>query len=138
VRQWWTQADVLEALSAVHAADEQLATARSTSDLLARASILRADLTRLLGEDDPRRRDVLRLLDRLTDESNELLMVAVEGMREQDDDERSTGTGLRERLQKRGERPTRRRTRPEPDEDQQPVVADDDDEPGNDDLPWKA
>jgi hypothetical protein len=55
-------------VSAVHAADEQLTLARSRSDLVARVPVLRADLTRLLDRDDPRRRDVLRLLDRVMEE----------------------------------------------------------------------
>ena len=69
VRQWWTQADVLEGLAAVHGADEELTEASKRSDLLARVPLVRADLTRLLAQDDPRRRDVLRLLDRLSDEN---------------------------------------------------------------------
>jgi len=70
-RQWWGQGDALSALSAVHAADEELTTVRLRSDLLARAPLLRADLARLLAQDDPRRRDVLRVLDRVVDEANE-------------------------------------------------------------------
>lgn len=69
VRQWWTQADVLEGIAAVHGADEELTAASTRPDLLARVPLVRADLTRLLDQDDPRRRDVLRLLDRLDDEN---------------------------------------------------------------------
>jgi hypothetical protein len=72
-RQWWSQADAISALSAIHAADEELAAARPRTDLLARLPVLRADLAGLLGQDDPRRRDVLRLLDRLVDSADEEL-----------------------------------------------------------------
>jgi hypothetical protein len=60
----------------VHGADEELTVARPRSELLARLPVLRADLASLLGEDDPRRRDVLRLLDRLADETDEVFRLA--------------------------------------------------------------
>jgi hypothetical protein len=132
VRQWWTQGDVLEGLSAVHAADEELTAARRTSDLLARVPILRADLTRLLGEEDPRRRDVLRLLDRLADEADEpTATAAVEGLREQHDEEPDAAAepGADIRVKVRSDEPVGA--------EQQRGAAEGEDEPGGD-LPWRA
>jgi hypothetical protein len=67
IRAWWTQSDASEALAAVHAVDEAIIDVRARPDLAARLPELHADLTRLLDERDPRRRDALRLADRLID-----------------------------------------------------------------------
>jgi hypothetical protein len=70
MREWWTQSSPIEALAALHAVDEGLLGVRPRPALATRLPVLQAELARLLDEQDPRRRDALRLIDRLVDQED--------------------------------------------------------------------